>query len=128
MIPELHLLSRTSFQIFTAHLQFLKKYGATHRSWITSTPNWLIRVILDGMMGIKATYSGIKIDPVLPQKWYKCLIRRRIRDTVYEFTINNNHHVEKGVAEVYLDGKKLSSNIIPYMQDRKKHQITVIMK
>lgn len=105
-----------------------KKYGVTHRSWTTSTPNWLIRVILEGMMGINATYSGIRVNPVLPQKWTSCLVRRSIRNTIYEFTIKNPHHVEKGITKVFLDGKKLPSNIIPYMKDRKKHQVTVVME
>jgi cellobiose phosphorylase len=104
-----------------------RKYGATHRSWTTSTPNWLIRVILEGMMGVKAGYDGIRVDPVLPRRWGECWIRRCIRGTIYEFTIKNPHHVERGVAEIYVDGEKSSSNIIPYMKDGKKHQVIVIM-
>ena len=79
-------------------------------------------------MGIRPTYKGLLIDPSIPKKWNGFSVRRIYGNARYDIEVKNPNHVSKGVKEVYLDGKKQSSNVIKDLGDNKTHNVKVVMK
>ena len=102
-------------------------YGEGAFTWITGTSGWTFMAATEWLLGIKHDFEGLIIDPCLPSGWKKTFIRRHFRGATYEIEIENPQGVNKGIKEVYLDGRKIKTNLIKPHSDGKIHQIKVIM-
>lgn len=97
-------------------------------TWITGSVAWFNNVLLKNMLGAKAGYNGLEIDPCIPSHWEKCEVDRYYRGSVYNITIYNPDRVEKGDVEITVDGQKIEGNIIPVFSDGKEHKVDVIIR
>jgi len=67
------------------------------------------------------------IDPCIPSDWDGFQVKRRYFGDVYNITVRNPQHVEKGVKQIKLDDVALEKNIIKPIKDGKTHKVEVIM-
>lgn len=104
-----------------------RKFGATHRSWVTSTPNWALKAVIEGLFGLQAQHDGLRVDPAIPRAWKKCSIRRKIRGATYEVEVLNPSRAGRGVREVSLDGRRLPGNTVPWAADGGTHRVQVVL-
>lgn len=100
--------------------------GRASHSWQTGTAAWMFRVCLDHIIGVRATYSGLLIDPVVPSVWKEFSCQRIFRGTKYVINIINPDGVEWGVKKITVDGIEIIGNIIP-VSKKKKCKVEVIM-
>lgn len=63
--------------------------GQASHSWQTGTAAWMYRVIYDYFLGVRPTYDGLLIDPVIPAEWREVEVRRKFRGVEYFIKINN---------------------------------------
>jgi len=103
------------------------RYGEGAFSWLTGSADWFYVAATQGILGIRPEFEGLLIDPCIPSSWDSYKVIRVFRGDRYEITIENPHHVERGVAEIILDGKILSSNLIKPSNDKKSHRLKVVM-
>ncbi|MBU1145569.1 MAG: glycosyl transferase family 36 [Firmicutes bacterium] len=95
-------------------------YGRGGWSWYTGSAQWLHRVAVRDILGVKATYTGLKIEPVIPKKWTGYQYSRKFRNAIY------NIEVQRGKSKkVIVDGKEIKGNILPDFKDHLTHQIMV---
>jgi cellobiose phosphorylase len=87
--------------------------GRASHSWQTGTAAWMYRVALDFMLGIRPTYGGLAIDPVIPAKWPGFKVERLFRGTRYHIDVANPDGVESGIASIVVDGEPIKGNILP---------------
>jgi cellobionic acid phosphorylase len=104
-----------------------RKHGATHRSWTTSTPNWLLRAVVDGMFGVRADYDELVFDPSIPRKWREAGMIRKIRGISFDVQIVNPEGVQHGVREVWIDGRRYKGNRVPFPRSGKHCSVKVVM-
>ncbi len=98
-------------------------YGRGGWSWYTGSAQWLHRVAVNDIIGVKATYDGLVVAPNLPTEWKEVEYQRKFRNSDYHF------HISKGDKPlIKVDGNVVSSNIIKDFQDHKTHKIEVIIK
>jgi len=101
--------------------------GAGGWSWYTGSGAWLYRVSANWILGVRPTFAGLLIDPCIPKKWNGFSMRRVYGNAIYNIEVKNPKHISKGVKEIYLDGRKIDSNIIKDLSDKKEHNVKVIM-
>ncbi|MBN1155514.1 glycosyl transferase family 36 [candidate division KSB1 bacterium] len=87
--------------------------GMASHSWQTGTAAWMYRVAIDYILGIRATYHGLLVDPVVPSHWREFSIERDFRGTRYIVHVKNPDGIERGIKAVYVEGHKIDSNILP---------------
>ncbi|CAA6689546.1 MULTISPECIES: GH36-type glycosyl hydrolase domain-containing protein [unclassified Lentimonas] len=87
--------------------------GEALMSWITGTAGWLFRGVVEDMLGVRAEYDGLRIDPCLPPHWDGVSVRREFRGSVFNIRINNPDMLEKGTLEIRVDGALLEGDVIP---------------
>jgi len=87
--------------------------GRASHSWQTGTAAWMYRVGLDYILGIRPTYEGLAIAPVIPARWTGFKAERVFRGTRYYIEVANPAGVEAGVASVVVDGQPIKGDIIP---------------
>ena len=76
------------------------------------------------MLGIRPEFDGLTIDPCIPAAWDGFTADRQWRGAAYRITVENPAHVQKGVKELYADGKRVEK--VP-MFGEGAHEIKVVM-
>lgn len=97
--------------------------GEGKNSWLTGTAAWNWLTITQYILGIQPQLNGLCIDPCIPSHLSEYTVRRIIRGGEYTITVHNPNHHQQGVQQLYVDGKSIQGNLIPYLPG--KHQITV---
>lgn len=98
-------------------------YGRGGWSWYTGSAQWLHRVAVNDILGIKATFEGLVVEPCIPSSWNEFTYQRKFRNATYEFTIKRG---DKKMISV--DGNFIKGNLIPDFQDNKTHHVLVTIE
>lgn len=102
-------------------------YGKGSWTWYTGSAQWLQRVATNWILGVRAEYDGLLIDPAIPSNWDGYSVVRKFRNAVYSITVENPHHVNKGIQEIILDGSRIEGNKLPEFNDNLTHTVKVVM-
>jgi cellobiose phosphorylase len=86
-------------------------YGMGGWTWYTGSANWFQKVIVDWILGVRATIDGLIIDPCIPDDWKGFSIKRFFRGTIYNITVFNNGKESK-FDYMTIDGKGVEGNLI----------------
>lgn len=92
----------------------------------TGTAAWLLWVVIEHMLGAKATVDGIQITPCIPAEWKQFNLKRKFNNALYEIKISNPLGVQLGVKEIYVNGNKINGNLLPY-KEGENFTVEVIM-
>ncbi|MBR6509469.1 MAG: hypothetical protein IKT38_02550 [Clostridia bacterium] len=82
-------------------------HGMNLYTWFTATPSWLIHCGFDYLLGVKADYDGIKIEPHNIADWNEYTVKRVVQGTSYSIKFQKGE--DKGI---FVDGKKIDGNIV----------------
>lgn len=99
-------------------------FGQGGWSWYTGSAQWLFKVTIEYIFGIRPQLNGISVLPCLPDFIKKVKLELTIRNAKYQFTIFNRKVKQQ---KIKVDGKTVEGNLIPYYTDNKLHCITVIV-
>ncbi|MFO7446448.1 MAG: glycosyl transferase family 36 [Ignavibacteriaceae bacterium] len=100
--------------------------GRASHSWQTGTAAWMYRISFDYILGVRPTYAGLLIDPVIPSEWKSFRVQRNFRGTKYIIDVENNEAVDHGVTYIFVDGEGIEGNILP-QTEKKVCMVRVIM-
>lgn len=123
-------LYKTEPYVFAEYLigpQHPYLYGEGAFTWITGTAGWAFMAATEYMLGARHDYRGLLVDPCIPRNWKKCSIRRPFRGALFDIEILNPEGAQKGIREIYVDGKKIKENLIMPPKGKKKVSVRVIM-
>jgi cellobiose phosphorylase len=88
-------------------------HGEAKNSWLTGTAAWTYYAATQWILGIRAEYDGLRIDPVIPAKWKGFTVARRFRGNTYLIEVKNPNRKQRGVRKLRVDGKDIAANILP---------------
>ncbi|MFH1619577.1 MAG: glycosyl transferase, partial [bacterium] len=77
-----------------------KNFGEGKNSWLTGTAAWNFVAISNWILGVRADYKGLLIDPCIPDKWKGFSVKRHFRGCDYLIVVRNPYHVCKGVRQI----------------------------
>lgn len=98
-------------------------HGEAKNSWLTGTAAWNYVAITQWILGIRPTYEGLQVAPVIPSAWEGFSAVRRFRGVRYEIQVKRKGAGNEVRLEV--EGKPIDSNIIPFpAEDTKTVQVT----
>ena len=91
-------------------------------TWYTGTAGWMYRVGLEGILGLTLVEGkGFKVKPCIPDEWKEYEITYKHEKCTYEIKVHKGKY-----KDVYLDGKKIEGEFIPFM-DCGRHLVDVTM-
>lgn len=127
-LEEISDLHRTEPYVYAQMIAGKDAYkpGEAKNSWLTGTASWNFYAITQYILGIQPDYDGLRIDPCIPADWKTYAVSRQFRGAIYNITIQNPDGVQKGVKSISIDGKELTSNVIP-LQEKGEYNITVVL-
>jgi len=108
-------------------------YGRGGWTWYTGSAAWLFRAALEGLLGIRATFEGLLVDPCIKTEWREFSVRREFRGALYHIEVQNPGRVTCGVTGLAIDGvtAKLEFRgrgvLLPVFPPGAEHHILVTM-
>jgi cellobiose phosphorylase len=101
-------------------------YGEAKNSWLTGAAAWNYVAITQWILGIRPTYDGLQIAPVLPSKWGGFYAVRIFQGVRYEIKVERRKPGNRIRLEV--DGSPIAGTVVPIpQQGTKKVGVLVIM-
>jgi len=86
-------------------------HGEAKNSWLTGTAAWNYVAITQWILGIRPTFDGLQIAPVLPADWAGFQARRTFRGVTYHITVKRAG--SGNAVALAVDGQPLAGDIIP---------------
>jgi cellobiose phosphorylase len=87
-------------------------HGEAKNSWLTGTAAWNYVAVTQWILGIRPTFEGLEVAPVMPVSWSGFDAVRKFRGTRYEIKVER--HGPGNQRSLIVDGKPLAGTIIPF--------------
>ena len=101
------------------------RHGEAKNSWLTGTAAWTFTSISQYILGVRADFDGLVVDPCLSDDMDKVNIVRKFRGATYNITIENSGS-HRRVSSLLVNGNVIEGNIIPYDENIK--EVNVVAK
>ena len=85
-------------------------FGEAKNSWLTGTAAWTFVAATQYILGIRPTWEGLQVAPVIPQGWEGFTAQRQFRGCRYLITVTRKGS-GNGIT-LFLDGNPVEGNII----------------
>ncbi len=102
-------------------------FGRARNSWLSGTASWAYQSAMKHILGVRAAYRGLEIDPCIPDTWKEFKAVKHFRGAVYEIHVKNPEGISKGIRMVRVDGQPFEGCVIPAFGDGGRHFVEVIM-
>jgi cellobiose phosphorylase len=99
-------------------------HGEAKNSWLTGAAAWNYVAITQWILGIRPTYAGLQIAPVIPSAWGGFEATRIYRGVRYEIKVERRKPGKNVRLEV--DGHPIAGNVVPIPQ-RGTNQVEVVV-
>jgi len=86
-------------------------HGEAKNSWLTGTASWNYVAITQYILGIKPTYNGLSIHPVIPSDWQGFEAKRIFRGVVYNIKVERCS--SSSSTRLIVDGQLIEGYVIP---------------
>ncbi len=96
-------------------------------TWYTGSAAWLYRVALEDLLGFHLEGDRLVIDPCIPSGWPEFFLTYRRGSSAYRIHVENPDRVQKGVAQVVLDGEPISEGL-RLIDDGQEHRVHVLLR
>ena len=100
-------------------------FGEAHHPFMTGSAGWAYYAATQYLLGVRPEFDSLTIDPCIPADWKEFTVDRIWRGAEYRIRVTNPKGVEKGVAEIRLNGETVDS--IPVQAPGSVSEIEVIM-
>lgn len=94
-------------------------------TWYTGSAGWLYRAGVEAILGLQLQGHTLLVDPCIPRSWPRFELTLRHGATRYEITVTNPAGVERGVAQVTLDGQTIAGDEVSLVDDGATHVVVV---
>ena len=99
-------------------------FGRARHPFMTGSSGWAYFAATRYMLGIRPEFDRLTVDPCIPAAWDGFTALRRWRGAEYDIRVQNPAHVQKGVAQIRVDGE--TADRIPAFGSG-QHLVEVIM-
>jgi cellobiose phosphorylase len=86
-------------------------HGEAKNSWLTGTAAWNYVAITQWILGIRPTFNGLQIAPVIPAGWPGFAVTRLFRGVTYHITVTRAGAGNK--VSLVVDGQPVAGNVVP---------------
>ncbi len=111
----------------TTYSDFSDRPGNCRTSWLTGAATWAYYSASQYILGIRPEYTGLRIDPCIPDYWPGFKAVRRFRGNEIHIDVQNKGKICRGVTSITLDGREIEGNLIPAKLIRNGSIVKVIL-
>lgn len=97
-------------------------FGRGGWTWYTGSAAWLQRIATGWILGVRAEWDGLLIDPCIPPRWKGFAMTRSFRGATYQITARRGRN-----PGITLDGVPIRGKLIPPHRDGAVHTVEVVL-
>ena len=86
--------------------------GRAHVHWLTGTASTVMVGCVEGILGLRPDFNGIKLDPSISHEWKEFTMDKDFRGKHMHITVKNPNGKQSGVTKLTLNGEVLDGNYI----------------
>jgi cellobiose phosphorylase len=85
-------------------------HGEAKNSWLTGTAAWNYYAITQWILGIRPDYEGLRIAPVIPERWTGFRAVRKFRGVRYQIQVRRQGPGNQ--VKLSVDGREVDGNLV----------------
>jgi cellobiose phosphorylase len=86
-------------------------HGEAKNSWLTGTAAWNYFAITQPILGVRPTYEGLMVAPVVPSSWKGFKVSRVFQGVRYDIVVSRKGR--GNTVQMTVDGRAVGGNLIP---------------
>ena len=91
------------------------QFGYGRNAWLSGTASWTYVAGTQWILGIRSTFTGLQVNPIIPQEWPWFSAVRTFRGVTYHIKVERAG--SGNTIRLSVDGKPIEGNIIPLPKD-----------
>ncbi len=103
------------------------QFGLARNSWLSGTASWMYQAAVKHILGVRADYDGLIVDPCIPSGWDRFSIQRTFRGCRYEIEVENPKHVCSGVALLEVNGERVGGTKVAIVEGREMCRVRGVL-
>ena len=88
-------------------------FGRSHVHWLTGTASTVMVGCVEGILGMRPDFYGLRIAPSIPKEWDGFEVKKDFRGCHLHIKVQNPGHAESGFKKLTVNGEELKDNYIP---------------
>ena len=101
-------------------------HGEAKNSWLSGTAAWNYVAITQWILGIRPTYTGLQIAPVIPEHWPGFTASRIFRGTEYRIEVERIGAGNQ--VQLTVNGEMVPGNVVPVKDGNGRSPVAVHVK
>ena len=101
--------------------------GRAHVHWLTGTASTVMVGCVEGILGLRPDFDGLKISPSVSSDWKEFSMEKDFRGRKLHIQVQNPNGKESGVEKIVLNGQTINSNYISADMLQDENRIIVYM-
>lgn len=81
--------------------------------WLTGTASTVMVGCVEGILGIRPDFYGLRIAPSVPGDWEHFEIDKDFRGSHLHIVVKNPKHAQTGFKRLIVNGQEMKENYIP---------------
>ncbi len=102
-------------------------FGRSHVHWLTGTASTVMVGCVEGILGMRPDFYGLRIAPSVPKEWEFFEIDKDFRGKHLHITVKNPGHVESGCRKLVVNGREMEGDYVPAELLEEQTEIELIM-
>lgn len=94
------------------------QFGYGRNAWLSGTATWMYIAATQWILGIRPTFQGLQITPMIPQDWKGYTATRVFRGVTYKISVERA--ISGNSSTISINGRKIDGNIIPFPEEATK--------
>lgn len=86
--------------------------GRSHVHWLTGTASTVMVGCVEGILGLRPDFNGLRISPSVSSEWKEFTIEKDFRGKKLHIIVKNPDGKESGVRKITLNGKVIEGDYI----------------
>lgn len=102
-------------------------FGRSHVHWLTGTASTVMTGCVEGILGLRPDFDGLKLAPSIPSEWDGFEMTKEFRGHTLHITVKNPDHKESGCASLTVNGTAMEGAFIPadILQDENEIELVL---
>lgn len=102
-------------------------FGRSHVHWLTGTASTVMVGCVEGILGMRPDFYGLRIAPSIPKEWESFEIEKDFRGKHLNIIVKNPGHAESGCKKLIVNGKEVEGDYISANLMTEQTEIELIM-
>ena len=92
-------------------------------TWYTGAAGWMLRFVLESLLGIQRKGKILTFTPLFPEGWAQYRVHYRFEETLHHITVENRGG--RAATRVTVDGAPQRTTALELLSDGKEHEVVV---